>query len=318
MKNKILKHIKDNLEASPKELSDVFGISRQLVHRYLGMLVNEGALIKIGKPPLVFYQINTLPISIVAEGEAEYGDVDFIEITVDGRYLKGLEAFKYWCEIRNQPFQKTLNEYRKTLLKYNQFFTNNYIDGTQKLIGTKGFSEFGLEKLLYLDFYAIERFGKTKLGKLIHYGKQSQSKKLIAEIIELSKPTVYSILKEFKIDAVGYIPPTLPREIQIMTELERGFSIGLSHIKITKVKGEIVVPQKALSKIRDRILNTQMSMVVRDTNKYNTVLLIDDAVGSGATLNETAVKMLKKGIAKKVIGLAITGSYTGFEVLTEA
>jgi len=318
MKNKILKFIQDNLEASPKELSDVLGISRQLVHRYLGRLVDEGALVKIGKPPLVYYQINTLPISMVAEDEVGYGEVDFIEITVDGRCLKGLEAFKYWCEIRNQPFQKTLNEYRKTLLKYNQFLTNNYIDGTQKLISTKGFSEFGLEKLLYLDFYAIERFGKTKLGKLIHYGKQSQSRKLIAEIIELSKPTLSSILKEFKIDAVGYIPPTLPREVQIMTELERGFKVSLPHIKITKVKGEIVVPQKALSKIRDRILNTQMSMVVRDTNKYNTVLLIDDAVGSGATLNETAVKILKKGIAKKVIGLAITGSYKGFEVLTEA
>lgn len=318
MKQKILKYIEEHLEASPKEISYALAISRQLAHRYLGKLLEEGLIVKIGKPPLVFYQMNTQPISLVTEEESHYGDLDFIEITVDGRYLKGLEAFKYWCEIRNQPFAKTLNEYKTTLRKYNQFLYNGYIDGTQKLVGTKGFTEFGLAKLLYLDFYAIERFGETKLGKLIHYGKQSQSRKLIKEIIELSKPTVEAIIKEYRIDAVGYIPPTLPREIQIMTEMERGFSLKLPHLKITKVKGEIVVPQKALSKIRDRILNTQKSIVVRDTNKYKTVLLIDDAVGSGATLNETAVKIMKKGIAKKVIGLAITGSYKGFEVLTEA
>ena len=318
MKEKILKYIKDNLEASPKEISYAIGCSRQLAHRYLGRLLDEGRVEKIGKPPLVFYQYKENPVSVVTEDSADYGSVDFIEITVDGRCLKGIDAFQYWCEIRNQPFQKTLSEYKLTLKKYSQFVSNGYIDGTRKLTGTKGFTEFGLFKLLYLDFYAIERFGKTKLGKLIHYGKQSQSRKLIAEITEIATPSVQSIIKEFKIDAVGYIPPTLPREIQIMAELERGFGLKLPHLKITKVKGEIVVPQKALSKIRDRILNTQKSIVVRDTNKYNTVLLIDDAVGSGATLNETALKILKKGVAKKVIGLAITGSYKDFEVLSEA
>tara|TARA_R110002050_G_scaffold244268_1_gene380871 strand:+ start:26780 stop:27736 length:957 start_codon:yes stop_codon:yes gene_type:complete len=318
MKEKILQYLKVHLEASPKEIADAVGCSRQLVHRYLTQLLANSQVEKIGKPPLVFYQFTDKQISKVAEEVSEYETLDFIEITVDGRYLKGIKAFQYWCEIRNQPFQKTLDEYRLTLTKYERFNQHGYIDGTTKLTGTKGFTEFGLTKLLYLDFYAIERFGKTKLGKLIHYGKQSQSRKLIAEIIELATPRIASIVKEYKIDAVGYIPPTLPREVQIMTELERGFGLKLPHLKITKVKGDIVVPQKALSKIKDRILNTQKSIVVRDTNKYDTVLLIDDAVGSGATLNETALKMVKKGVAKKVIGVAITGSYKGFEVLNEA
>ena len=33
---------------------------------------------------------------------------------------------------------------------------------------------------------------------------------------------------------------------------------------------------------------------------------------------ETAVKLIKRSLAKKVFGLAITGSYKDFEVITEA
>lgn len=325
MKKDILNYLKLNLEATPKQISNNFGVSRQLVHRYLAQLLAEGKLSKIGKSPLVYYQYiekktvkATSNAQVVEDVNHEYNEIDFIEITVDGRYLKGIEAFEYWCAMRNQPVEKTLGEYKKTLLKYVQYKKNGFIDGTQKLLNTKGFDKIGLDKLFYIDFYAIERFGKTKLGKLMHFGKQSQSIKLINEIIDISLPTVQKIIKHFKVDAVAYIPPTLPRSVQIMNEFEHKFSINLPHIKLIKVKGEIVVPQKALSKIQDRILNTQKSIVVGESKKYDTILIIDDAVGSGATLNETANKIKAKGIAKTVYGLAITGSYKGFEVLSEA
>lgn len=325
MKKNILIYLEQNLEASPKQIAYDLKISRQLVHRYLNQLMTEGKVSKIGKSPLVFYQyiekrIDTTEAKLQhsAEETPAYNTLDFIEITVDGKYLKGMEAFTYWCSMRNQPLEKTLKEYKKTISKYEEYKKERYIDGTQKLLNTKGFTKIGLEKLFYIDFYAIERFGKTKLGKLMHYGKQSQSIKLIDEIISLSLPTVEKIIKEYKIDAVGYIPPTLPREVQIMSEFEHKFAIELPHIKLIKIKGEIVVPQKALSKIQDRILNTQKSIVVVASKQYDTILLIDDAVGSGATLNETANKIKAKRIAKTVYGLAVTGSYKGFEVISEA
>ena len=40
-----------------------------------------------------------------------------------------------------------------------------------------------LDELYYLDFY-IERFGKTKLGQLLLYAKQSQSRTIIRELIK--------------------------------------------------------------------------------------------------------------------------------------
>ena len=57
--------------------------------------------------------------------------------------------------------------------------------------------------------------------------------------------------------------------------------------------------------------------MVNENRVFKKVLLIDDAVGSGATLNETSLKLKEKELAKKVIGLAITGSFKGFDVIQE-
>ena len=58
-----------------------------------------------------------------------------------------------------------------------------------------------------------------------------------------------------------------------------------------------------------------ISYKVKTSVQY--VLLIDDAIGSGATMNETARKLKAKGIAKTVVAIALTGSYKGFEVMGE-
>jgi predicted amidophosphoribosyltransferase len=47
------------------------------------------------------------------------------------------------------------------------------------------------------------------------------------------------------------------------------------------------------------------------------VLLIDDAVGSGATLNQIAEKIKIKSISKSVYGLAVVGSFKGLDVITD-
>jgi predicted amidophosphoribosyltransferase len=78
------------------------------------------------------------------------------------------------------------------------------------------------------------------------------------------------------------------------------------------------VPQKTLNKIEDRIINARETIVVEGNDSYNNILLIDDAVGSGSTLNEIAKKIRQRGqCGGKIIGLTITGSFKGFEVISE-
>jgi predicted amidophosphoribosyltransferase len=172
-------------------------------------------------------------------------------------------------------------------------------------------------KVFYLDFYSIEIFGKTKLGQLLLYAKQSQNQTMINALVDQIKPKINALIQKFAVNAVGFIPPTVKRETQLMKELERKLNLTIPNVSLVKIKTPVTVPQKTLNKLEDRIENAKNTIIVDDNRTYNTLILIDDALGSGATFNETAEKIKRQGMAKTVIGLAITGSFSGFEVISE-
>ena len=88
-------------------------------------------------------------------------------------------------------------------------------------------------------------------------------------------------------------------------------------IEIIKIGGIIPVPQKSLNKIEERISNAENTFVVKGVVSYKNVLVIDDAVGSGSTLNQISGKLKSKQLAKNVIGLAIVGSFKDCDVITD-
>lgn len=131
------------------------------------------------------------------------------------------------------------------------------------------------------------------------------------------KQRVATLVNSNNFDAVGFVPPTIRREVQIMKYLETHLKINLPKINIQKISGIIPVPQKSLNKIEERIRNAENTFAVSETVRYNHLLLIDDAVGSGATMNQVAGKIKQKDIAKKITGLAVVGSFKGFDVITD-
>lgn len=180
------------------------------------------------------------------------------------------------------------------------------------------FDEVALDEVFYVDFYSVEVFGKTKLGQLLLFAKQSQDIKLMNQLIDDIKPNIDSLIKRYSIDGVAFIPPTVKREHQLMRQLEKRLALNVRTVSLTKVRTPVVVPQKALTKLKDRVTNARETIIIDESRKYSNILLIDDAVGSGATLNEVAKKIRQKDICKgKIIGLAITGSVKGFDVISE-
>jgi len=323
IENQIIDYLKSHSEGSANELQENIGVSRQMIHRVLNGMLEQGYLQKLGRPPKVFYRLNKTPVSkatalSLSEDEINFLNDHFLVITETGNRLEGTEAMQAWCEKQKLPVEKTAREFIVTKKKYlNYFLPNGLINGTEKLRNTKGFESIAIDKLFYCDFYAIERFGKTKLGTLLHFAKQGQNRPLMKEIIELTKDKLEALIKEKRIEAIGYIPPTIKRHLQIMTVLQKGYNLPLPHLTLVKVSGTIPVPQKALNKLEDRISNANASIMIKDTRQFNNILLIDDAVGSGATINETAAKLKKKGTGKKIFGLAITGSFKGFDVIQD-
>lgn len=317
---KILNYIRDKKQITARELVDFLVISERAVFKQLANLLAEGKVVKIGKSPKVFY---SLPEEKHGEKEKIFLDKNkkkiinenYLLVTATGERMEGLDGFIYWCDKNNLPIKKTALEYLKTLAKYKKYKKNGVVDGMGKFKNT--FQEVGLDHVFYLDFYNIERFGKTKLGQLLLYAKQSQNRKLMKELADNIRLIVDDLIKRYKIDAIGFIPPTVKREIQFMKELEKNLHPEVRKILITKVKTEIIIPQKTLNKLSDRIENAKKTIIVNEKGRYKNILLIDDAIGSGATLNETAIQIKKKNIAKKVIGLSITGSFKGFDVISE-
>jgi len=317
---KIIEYVREHKQATANELVGFLAISERAVFKQLANLLAEGILSKIGKSPKVFYLITEKKGKVddfrIADDIKKIIEENFLLITPSGERKEGLSGFVYWCQKTKQPIEKTAQEYVKTLKKFNAYKIKGLIDGRGKF--KKTFGKMHLDEVFYLDFYSIERFGKTKLGQLLLYAKQSQNRKLMKELANDIKPEVSYLLKKYAIDGVGFIPPTVKREIQFMKELEKNLHPNVRRISIVKVKTEISVPQKTLNKLDDRIENARKTIIVNDANKFNNILLIDDAVGSGATLNETAGQIKSKGICNgKIIGLSITGSFKGFDVISE-
>ena len=321
-KDKILRILKKRGQVSIHELCELLGASRQYVHRMISELEEEKAVQKLGKAPLVYYSLIQIELekesAIISYEKEQFLNQHFLLIDPLGNCLEGLKAMNYWCEKQQLQLTKTIDEYIETRKKYLDYFNENgMIDGLSKLTNTAGIDEIGVDALYYLDFYAIERFGKTHLGTLMHYAKQGQNKLLMKRIAEEIKQRIYNYINEQNVDAVVFVPPTISRKIQIMTELEKQLKINLPLVKVNKIKTPIIIPQKALSKIFERLANARNTFVVPQQKSYNHILIIDDAVGSGATINEIAIKLKQKKIARKITGLAITGNFKGFEVISE-
>lgn len=324
IKDKIIGLLLDSGDLSVKEMVDIMDVSKQAIHVALVQLLEADEIVKFGRTPKTIYRLKekekTEPLLItnIDDENLAFLNQHFLLITETGAILTGVDAFAKWCLQRQLPLEKTISEYLKTKEKYFGYYNSiNIIDGIEKIVNTKGYEKIYLDEIFYLDFYAIERFGKTRLGTLLHYAKQGQNKFLMKILVEEAKPKIKDLIAINNFDAVAYVPPTIRREVQLMKYLETHLKINLPKVSIQKISGIIPVPQKSLNKLSERITNAENTFAVSETIKYKHLLLIDDAVGSGSTLNQVAGKIKQKGIAKKITALAIVGSFKGFDVITD-
>ncbi len=323
IKEKTLALFLQGSDLSAKEIAEKLDSSKQMVHIVLNGLIEAGVITKFGRTPKTIYRLASTDKKEVLtklsdESQIEFLKQQFLLISETGVLKEGAEGFEIWCKQRKLPFEKTVSEFVATMKRYRLYAdANGFIDGIEKLRTTKGYSSICLDHLFYLDFYAIERFGKTKLGTLLHYAKQGQSKFLMKRLMEEIGGRIQLLCETLKVDAVLFVPPTIRRETQLMKYIQTHSRLSLPIVKIDKISGIIPVPQKSLAKLEERILNAQNTFSITETRLFSHVLLIGDAVGSGATVNEIAGKIKQKNVAQTVSALAVTGSFKGFDVITD-
>ena len=319
-RHRILKYIQDADMVNPTGIGVHFDISRQMVHRHLKGLVEADKIKKIGSAPKVFYAaINQNTPTINYQLEVEVQEIiakDFFFIEPTGEELFGINGFERWCSKRDFNINQKASEFKRVIEKYQEKKKNGLLDASKKINKTF-LDDCCVDGLFYFEFYAVEIFGKTKMGQKLLYAKQGKNRAKMKEIANSIKGSITQLIKRCNIDSVVFVPATVPREIQFMKVLESELALNLANIRVDKVIGDIRVPQKTLKKLNDRIENAKHTFVVNSVAKFNTTLIIDDAVGSGASINQIACKLKKAQNTNKVIGFSVTGSLNDFEVISE-
>jgi len=214
--------------------------------------------------------------------------------------------------------QNVINEFKSLeILKSKNSF--GLIDLSLK-VKEKFKNEQSVDKVFILEPYTFFNLWKTKFGWDMHKAKWDADIKVIKNFAKLVYKNFLKLDKEYNFSAIWFIPPTLKgRKIQIMDFLKDYFIIqneNLNILDIVKIDG--TPSQKSLRKFEERRENAKNSFVIWNKNQsFWNILLIDDAIWSGTTLNYVAEKIKKQNQVNQIIWLAIVWSMRWFDVIRE-
>ncbi|KKT86626.1 hypothetical protein A3A54_00780 [Candidatus Curtissbacteria bacterium RIFCSPLOWO2_01_FULL_39_62] len=320
-KVRIVSYIKTNGQAKVKDLATHLALGNVAIHRQLKKLVAAGQLAKVGTPPKVFYVLANRTLSSPSLPANALLDNYFAYVDPTGHLNTGLAGFRIWLKNvgKVEQEQSLLKRYALDRTEANSLFNSaGLIDATVN-IGRTFNNEMNLDRVFYLDFYSLPTFGKTRLGTSVLYAKQSENQEMIRQLAGEAQSKLTPLITDLGIEAVGFLPHSILRKVQFLKEFADRLNLTLPKIELIKAyPGEIRVAQKTLGRLEERIQNARETIFVNNNKtRFKRVLLIDDAVGSAATLNETARKLKNMGIAQEVYGFAIVGSLKGFEVIRE-
>lgn len=304
----------------PTEIIIKANVSPKTVYKHLVKLLDERLIKKTGSKSRVFYSINSeIEISdfLMSDNDSQIIEQNYIYVAPSGEIIRGISGFNIWCQKNKFNFEKE----KKALIqnfRLHQRFKRNGLISAKKIILSKK-EKLYLDDIFFSDFYTLGHFGKTKLGQLVYLGKSSQNKELILEIAKITRASIKDLIEKHSIKVVCFIPPTIDRKVQFLDVFRKYLSLNLSEIKAVKIESQTKVPQKTLRKLGDRIINAQTTIAVNPNQIIDgNVLIIDDATGSGATLNEVAKKIRNiADIKVKIFGYSVVGSFKGFDVISE-
>ena len=330
----LLKSIRSLLQDWEKrklsQIAEALSISRPTANKYLKELFQNWEISKIwsgahstylipqvdkegGKTDFLSIHKNPFPYE-----EAKLLDEKFFKYDSDGRILKWVEGFLLRCKKRDLNPKHKISAFDAINQQINNHRTQC---GLLNIINQfKIKHEYSaLDELFYADAYTRAEFGRGALSEQMFFAKQHQDKQQLKSLISLFYRNLECLLTTFDIDAIGLTPPSISRKVQILDLVDQLLDPSIPRIPLVKYSpSKILIPQKSLKRPEERIQNAKNTIFIRGEHiDYHTVLLIDDFVGSGATLNETAIK-LKTAWVKKIIGFAFFGNLDlKYEVINE-
>ena len=331
----VLNCFQNNEQRKAGQIADKLGKSNVIIHKYLKELIKQGKLEKHGAGPhatysLIWKQImseigETVPsITTLSYKDTELLENEFYKFTPDGQILTGKQWFIQRCQMRNLDPQQKVHDFVSIY---------THIQSSQNQCGvldaitafSQTMPDSAMSHIFYADQYKRMDFGRGKLAEMTFYAKQSQQKQLINQCIDLIINKLECLIHTYKINAIAITPHSIDRKNQLLEILHKRLQwYWLPFIKLIKYyPHNIAIPQKSLKTRAQRIDNAKNTIFVDSSRStislwdYQHVLLIDDFVWSGATLNETAKKIRNEWV-HNIIWFAFVGNTNlSYDVINE-
>lgn len=314
----------------PQQIADKLQLSKPTSNKYLALLLQEGAISKQGSWAHIYYYSNqpyantekthsdSQLTTLFNYQEVAFLDSYFFKYASDGRILEWGEWFEFRCKKRNLDPREKFKDFYKMISAIEERRTEYWL--LKGDLSRYQDHKQGMDQLFFFDYYAIAEFGRGKRAEQLFFAKQHQNKNQILNVILFFIRRLSFFIEQGGFDAIALTPPSINRKWQILELLDSLLKTKLPHIHLVKRSASnILIPQKSLRSPNERIENAQKTIYIAETKipQYQKVLLIDDFVGSGATLQETA-KKLKWAGCQQVVGLAFFGNLDlKFEVINE-
>lgn len=330
----LLKSIRSLLQDWEKrklsQIAEALSISRPTANKYLKELFQNWEISKVWSGAHSTYLIpqvdkkekksdfssiykNPFPYE-----EAKLLDENFFKYDSDGRILKWVEGFLLRCRKRDLNPKDKISAFEAINQQINNHRTQcGLLNVTNQFKIKHQYS--ALDELFYADAYTRAEFERGALSEQMFFAKQHQNKQQLKSLISLFYRNLEYLLTAFDINTIALIPSSISHKVQILDLVDQLLDPSIPRIPLIKYSpSKILIPQKSLKRPEERIQNARNTIFIRGEHiDYHTVLLIDDFVGSGATLNETAIK-LKTAWVKKIIGFAFFGNLDlKYEVINE-
>lgn len=309
------------------------------IHKSLSLLFDQGYIEKHGVTPHTIYSITQKSIdtgitllwedlkkNITPSGfiPLSYHDTRYIQhfykYLPDGSLLTGKEGLQKLAQQRWIDQLATLQRFASIA-----HHIDTLRDDIWVLNATQDFQQWrkskAIDELFYIDQYIYGEFGRWPLAELAFYAKLSQNKKLIQELIDRIIDPIISLAHTKDIDAIALIPPSIDRKYQLLEII--GAKLAPMQIPLLPIykyfPNRIPIAQKTLKTKEQREQNARSTIQIPlNTPSYQKILLIDDFVWSGATLDITAGKLKARKIAGTIIGLSIIGNLDlKYDVISE-
>ncbi len=300
----------------PIHIQKLTGLSRQRIHSILKALVQSQVAIKKGMAPRTYYSLSkpgsrsSETVLQLTSAQRESLTTEFILIKKEGHQVTGQAAVCEYAYEHNLDPQKVAEEFLQDRAQAapNDPEENDHL--VELLEEKKAVKAGTLTHYNFADYKETRRFGATALAQRLCAAKSSQNLVMQVEIFKKIEEQIHAFIDECMIDAVAFVPSSTAAGKTFMREWKEYLDLPFPHINLVHPSNGDNVPQSAISMTTHKTANAEQNMAIDDHRCYTHVLLLDDTVLTGATLQSTAAALLDQGRTQQVSAFAIIHKQT--------